>query len=89
MAEWSLTETPSFPFVCTRPATAASCPRTLWKRSDPRDVRRVQATTLRWVYGPVQTFKHHWRTHLPGRGSAANALSAFRKLLYLTRGSRS
>ncbi len=52
----------------------------------PETFAEYKRQRFRWVYGPVQTFKHHWRLHLPGRRSAANALSPFRKLLYLTQG---
>lgn len=52
----------------------------------PETFAEYKRQRFRWVYGPVQTFKRHWRTHLPGRRSAKNALSPFRKLLYLTQG---
>ncbi|WP_194813750.1 glycosyltransferase family 2 protein [Nocardia sp. XZ_19_385] len=38
---------------------------------------------FRWTYGPVQTFKQHWRLVVPGRSSGANALSGTQRMLQL------
>jgi glycosyltransferase involved in cell wall biosynthesis len=86
-AEWSLTEDSEVSIRLYAAGYSGYMFRAPYgKGLIPETFAEYKRQRYRWVYGPVQTFKHHWRLHLPGRRSAGNKLSAFRKLLYLTQG---
>src|ERR1700683_84151 len=84
-AEWSLTEDSEVSIRLHAAGYAGLMFRAPYgKGLIPETFAAYRRQRFRWAYGPVQTFKHHWRLYLPRRWGGSHAMSPFLKTLYIT-----
>jgi GT2 family glycosyltransferase len=54
----------------------------------PETYRAYRRQRSRWIRGPAQELRRHWRLYLPGRLATPSALTAMQKLLFAHHGVR-
>jgi cellulose synthase/poly-beta-1,6-N-acetylglucosamine synthase-like glycosyltransferase len=54
----------------------------------PEDFAGYKRQRFRWIYGPTQEFRRHWRLFLPKKWAAQSKLTPVQKVLFAYHGSR-
>jgi GT2 family glycosyltransferase len=62
--------------------------RTYGRGLVPEKFSSYKGQRYRWIYGPTQEFRRHWRLFLPARWARPSALSPAQKLLFAHHGIR-
>jgi hypothetical protein len=62
--------------------------RTYGRGLVPEEYAGYRQQRHRWVYGPTQEFRRHWRLFLPARWAAPSALTPGQKFLFAHHGAR-
>jgi len=63
-------------------------PETYGRGLIPEDFAGYRRQRFRWIHGPTQEFRRHWRLFLPRRWAAPSHLSPVQKLLFANHGLR-
>ena len=62
--------------------------RTYGRGLVPETFASYRGQRFRWIYGPTQEFRRHWRLYLPARWARPSALTPGQKLLFAHHGIR-